>query len=255
MSAAMSQPMMVNHKYLPPSRKVQYDDIWAKITKFTVDHDHYCKLLGSLIVWMGLKCGFPDYQPKDVRAWFEKRWPVSSCEPHLHRRTTSKGANLLCNLSSLDLSVGHVLCLCQRCHFMGTLAPWMSMDSTKLPELEPRQPPCEVPFLLSSLACVCPPVCDWHGFILLPRIALAPQFTSDACLPVRKDEHLSLRVAAAGLSGDTSPQSPVKTLTIPSCGDDELVMADWPRCHSKHASSSALEPQMKRADCRTAHGP
>lgn len=172
-----------NHKYLPPSRKVQYDDIWDKITKFTVDHDHYCKLLGSLIVWMGLKCGFPDYQPKDVRAWFEKRWPVSSCEPHLHRRTTSKGANLLCNLSSLDLSVGHDLCLCQRCHFMGTLAPWMSMDSSKLPELEPRQPPCEVPFLLSSLACVCPPMCDWHGFILLPRIALAPQFTSDACLP------------------------------------------------------------------------
>lgn len=112
-----------------------------------------------------------------------------------------------------------------------------------------------IPSLFSPLACVCPPVCDWHGFILLPRTALAPQFTSDACLPVRKDEHLSLRVTAAGLSGDTSPQSPVKTLTIPSCGDDELVMADWPRCHSTHASSSALEPQMKRAYCRTAHGP
>lgn len=40
-----------------------------------------------------------------------------------------------------------------------------------------------IPSLFSPLACVCPPVCDWHGFILLPRTALAPQFTSDACLP------------------------------------------------------------------------
>lgn len=50
--------------------------------------------------------------------------------------------------------------------------------------------------LFSSLASVCPPVCDCHGFILLPRLALAPQFTSDAFLPVRKDEHVPLRVTA-----------------------------------------------------------
>lgn len=94
-----------------------------------------------------------------------ERWTVSSCEPYLRQRTTSKGANLLCYLSSLDLSVGHVLCLCQWCLFMGTLAHWMS--STKLPELEPRQPPWEAPFFLSLFlfSSLCLPSSVW-----LPRI-------------------------------------------------------------------------------------
>lgn len=173
-----------SHNYLPPSRKVQYNEIWDKITKFTVDHDHYCKLLRSLIVWMGLKCGFHDYQPKDVRTWFEKRWTVSSCEPHLHQRTTSKGANLLCYLNSLDLSVGRFLSLpTVPLHgYSGSLnehglnqVTWAWAQAASLW--------ISIPSFFSPLACVCPPVCDWHGFILLPRTALAPQFTSDACLP------------------------------------------------------------------------
>lgn len=96
------------------------------------------------------------------------------------------------------MSTQHDLFLGQQCSVTGTLHGMRKQS---------QGVPCDLAKLTEFK--LCPPACGGQGINLLSSLktALASRFTSDASPLVRMDEHLSLRVAAAGLFRDTSPPS------------------------------------------------